>query len=363
MELQPDATWYHFTVEEVDGKVGLIRKPANGERPAVSQDNSYIINRTYIKVEDPSDTRASLLPAPLSTDLVTTTQPNHYSKTIACYTQIFAAFYNIPPNISTTSISAALSQSESLVNLAAELGCVHLLQSHLASVYVSYRQDLYIAIAQDPPRWLHLSLSLENRSIYTECLIHLVGAHPKMPWPTRRTAIPDALQHLIQQKAEKLATRRGEVERELLLLTLHIIDPLTRRKRPLDPREKAEFESWLAVQVFRDELAQHISAVSDHSTPSLHLGRLYRGIYRGDWRWMSTEYVGEMLEPTMRLKWKDLGEDMRGLRAQAGKVVERLAQNRLMVEPDGRGLGYLTCVGVGDGDVPWLAGEAEGAVE
>ncbi|OAG05666.1 uncharacterized protein CC84DRAFT_1216993 [Paraphaeosphaeria sporulosa] len=116
-----------------------------------------------------------------------------------------------------------------------------------------------------------------------------------MPWPAHRTAIPEPIHHLIQQKAAELATLRAEVERELLLVTL-LADPFKQKPRHLDPRNASEIESWLPVQLFRDKLAQHISDVSKYASPSLHFGRLYRRIHRGDWNWMFTEYIWEMLE-------------------------------------------------------------------
>jgi hypothetical protein len=312
----------------------MVRKQVSGDRPTVSHHGPQVIDGTHIKLED---------------------SPNaHHFTAIACYTQILGSFYNIPPKLSTTNIATVLTQSESLIKIATELGCPHLLQPHLSNIYASYRQSLYHAISADVPRWLALSLALENRAVYTECLIHLVGAHPKLPWPTRRTAIP--VQHLIAQKARDLATLRGDVERELLLVTLHIRDLRTRRDRPFDPREKAEIEPWIVVQVFRDEIAQHISKVDKHPEASVHLGKLYRGISKGTFNWLSTEYVREMVMPTMKLEWKDLGEDMKKLRASAATAVERLADNQLMIDPDAHGVGYLTCVKVGDRDIPWLAG-------
>jgi hypothetical protein len=332
----------------------MVRNQISGDRPTVSHHGAQIIDGTHIKLEDSPDAGTSPHAPPSSTALVAATQ--HHLTAIACYTQILGSFYNIPPKLSTTNITTALTQSESLIKIATELGCLHLLQAHLSSIYANYRQSLYHAISADAPRWLALSLALENRAIYTECLIHLVGAHPKLPWPTRRTAIPDPVQHLIAQKARDLATLRGDVERELLLVTLHIRDLRTQRDRPFDPREKAEIEPWIVVQVFRDEIAQHISKVDKHPEASVHLGKLYRGISKGSFNWLSTEYVREMVMPTMKLEWKDLGEDMKKLRASAATAVERLADNQLMIDPDAHGVGYLTCVKVGDRDIPWLAG-------
>ncbi|KAL1608268.1 hypothetical protein SLS60_003207 [Paraconiothyrium brasiliense] len=352
------ASWYSFAIEGRNGKVSLVRHQSNGDRPNVSQPSPQIVDGVEIKSEDLSDDRNSPGSKPFCTDLVATTHSPHYMAAIVCYTQILGSMYNIPPKLSTTDISVALAQSEGLIKVATELGCVHLLRAHLGSTYASYRRELYLAIKADPPRWIQLAIALENRGIYDECLIHMVGAHPKWPWPTSRKAIADPVQDLVKQKALALDKLRLEIEHELLLITIHIGDPLRRPVRAPDPTKTAEIETWLTVQVFRDELAQHISNVTNHPERTLHFGRLYRGIHKGTWKWLSTEYVRELIERLMTIGWKDLGEDMGMLREHASRVVEKLVDNQLMIDPDAHGVGYLTCVKVADVDVLWLADDA-----
>lgn len=362
--LQPEEDWYKLALEEEDGKIGLVRKSAIGPRPTSPQNGPPIIDGTYIKVEEPTDTSTSPFPDSASDSASDPpARPTIPHTEHACYFQVLASFYNIPPRLSTTSVGTALTQSERLTALATSLACTHLIQPHLANALGTYHQELYLNIARNPPRWLVLSLTLKNRAIYTECMIHLVGAHPRKPWPKPATPIPDAIQHLIAQKAQDLTQLRLTTERILLLLTLQVIDPKTRQKRALNPREPSERESWLALQIFRDEIVRHIRIVEGHEHPSLHWGHLYRGIYKGHFDWMSTAYLREMLEPVVKAGWRDLAGDLKDLRTMASMCVRKLARNRLMVDGDevrdgkGKGLGYLTCVEIGDGDVPWLRRE------
>ena len=278
---------------------------------------------------------------------------------VACYSQLLAAFYNIPPHISKTSTDTALRQSEELINLATELGCVHLLGPHLAASYAHHRQRLFEAIKTDPARWLRVALTLQNRAVYDECVIHMVGAHPLWPrtWGTPRTAVPEAVRRVVALKAEELDRLRADAERALLLLTLSIGDMGGRTTHAPDPRQKSELETWLATQYFRDQVARHISKVEAHPQRTLHWGTLYRGIFSGRLPWLETEMARETCGEVWKGQWRDLGEDMVRLREGAKRAVERLARNELMIEPDRYKVGYLTCVKVRDEDVPWLGGD------
>lgn len=94
---------------------------------------------------------------------------------------IFGAFYNVNPHIVANNIKAAMSKVEQLVRVAQQLGCTHLVTSHVGNALVQHRQSLYKDILADAPRYLLLSLALESVFLYTEALIHLVGAYPNWP--------------------------------------------------------------------------------------------------------------------------------------------------------------------------------------
>ncbi|KAF2254017.1 hypothetical protein BU26DRAFT_418224, partial [Trematosphaeria pertusa] len=265
------------------------------------------------------------------------------------YTQIFGIFYNIAPQVSTTDIGTTLVQSEELVKIAAELGCLCLLRPHLGNVFSQYRQALFLAIKSDPARWIQLAIVLENKSIYTECLVHLVGAHPCWPWLTRRTALSQDLRKLIAGKSEELDRMCVEAERGVLLATIHL------GRGPLDPTERNQTETWLVVQVFRDLLAQRIDALDRDKRAALKRGTFFRAIVADKLEVLDSENVRKICQGTMNSDWKDLVEDLRSLKNYAAEVIAEVAANELLIDPDACGIGYLTCAKVELEEVPWLA--------
>lgn len=58
----------------------------------------------------------------------------------------------------------------------------------------------------------------------------------------------------------------------------------------------------------------------------------------------------------MKLEWAELGDDLQRLKDYAADLVQDLAVNELMIDPDANNVGYLTCAKIRDEDIPWLAG-------
>jgi hypothetical protein len=184
--------WYHFTIEEVDGKVGLVRQYAESERPIVCHTQPQVIDGVVVKLEDASGEVLTPPSTSAAVSLVRKTTP-HTSSSVEYYTQVFGTFYSVPPQLSSSDIGMALIQSESLVKIATDLGSLHLLRSYIGNVFSQHRQTLFLAIKSDPARWIQLAISIQNQAIYIECLVHLIGAHPRWNnnWITKRTALPE----------------------------------------------------------------------------------------------------------------------------------------------------------------------------
>lgn len=342
--------WFLFEFEEIDGKTKLIRRHAEGDRSRFANDyQPEGLPEVEIKVEDTNDDVAATpsLASAKPSSAAYGTKPN---PRIAGYRQVLAAFYSIPPQISTAHVETTLVQAEELIKIATELQCQHLLRDHLGNVLSQYRQKLYLAIKKDPPRWIRLAIALENRLIYTESLIHMVGAHPHWPWITSRTTLPEGIQTLIKNKSQEITQARFEIERALLLITL----PYGKKHKILDPTNRAETETWMTVQAFRDQVAKRISAIDRHKQASLHRGTFHRGIKKGTLPWMETEHMREVCKKIMPLHWKELNEELVLLREHAAKVVGELAANELMIDPDENGVNYLTCAKVTSEEVPWF---------
>ena len=344
-------TWYSYTIEQVDSKVGLLRHHTSGERPNVSYGQPQTIDDIVIKVEDTSEEVCAASTKSTALTLPRKTSPSA-SAALKCYTQIFGTFYSIPPHISTNSIIAALVQTESLANTATELGCLHLLRPYTGNVFSQYRQALFLAIKADPARWIQLAISFENQSIYTECLVHLIGAYPgwSPAWPTKRTVLPEYLRNLIKRKSHEIDLERTEIERNILLTSI----PYGRKGLPLDPTDRRQTETWLTVQAFRDQLAQRIDKL-DRTRDALSRGTLFRGLFKGTLPCLQTEHVRKICKGIMHCDWQEIDDDLKSLRDHTGKLVADLAANELMIDPDANGVGYLTCAKIKNEDVPWLA--------
>lgn len=284
------------------------------------------------------------------------------------YTQIFGAFYNIAPELSSTDIRAATFQAEHTVSVAQRLGCISLISPYISNALLQHRQALYKAILMDAPRYLILSLSLENTFIYTEALIHLIGAYPCSPWPTPHTALPSATRALIALKAEQLDKEVLEVERALLLLTI-VHGP---RNQPYRYEVSSEFDTWFVIQIFRDTLSSILRSNDASKALTLKRGGFFRKISRGGSAYMAFEDVRQALLRVMPSAVETLREDLNDLKDAAKKEVEELARNESSLDWDevartevvtreGKRVKaeWLTCAKVEEKDIPWRAGGEE----
>lgn len=321
--------WYLYGIEEVDGQVKLSRRPAEGPRPiTVQSQNDDLLERTTVKRED--DDSDAL-----------------YKTILHVYDQIFKAFYGLPSLITPSNIQLATSQAEQLVKVATDLGCIHLVSSQIGNALLQYRQTLYKAILADPPRYLLLSLVLENDFIYTESLIHLVGAHPCYPWPTPHTTLPEHTKRLIARKSLDLDIEVLRVERELLLLTI-----TTHRGTSYSPDQHSQFDTWFIVQYFRNTLTE-VLREHDAAKPALKRGNFFRKIRSG--RYMEYEQVRQQVQKIMPSAVDTLEEDLRILKECASEIVEEMARNEASLDVEESKVGWLTCVKVEGKDIPWRA--------
>lgn len=334
---QVSKSWHLFTLSEANSTISLIYhgRKATGI-PAYKKPNLSLDNGVKIKLED---------------DAIDDIQ-----QTIKSYTVVLAFFYGIPFSTSTnnTTIKSALNLAEQVVRTSNELESLHLVRPHLGKFLNEYRHDLFLAIKDDPPRWIKLGEALENKAIYAECLVHLVGAYPRWgPWATAEVKNPGLLE-VIRKKSREVEQLRIEIERDLLLTSLPYGD------RALDPTQREQAETWLVVGVFRDQLAQEIHRLNPTDKIGAFgavwkRGTFFRGLAKGLFEPLDGERVRRVCQMVMRAEWTDLLDDLEHLKEYAKQVVGELAVNELMIDPDANGVGYLTCVKVEDEDIPWLA--------
>lgn len=276
---------------------------------------------------------------------------------IQIYDQIFGAFYNIAPELPTTDIDAATSHAEKTIRLAQHLECTHLVSPHIGNSLLQYRQTLFKAILADPPRYLLLAIALKNDFIYTESLIHLIGAYPCWPWPTKQDTLPEGMRRLIARKAQKLDGEVLEAERRLLLLTI----TRARDREPFRCDVSAQFDTWFNVQFFRNTLADELRRQDESSRAPMKRGTLLRRIKAGGSSYMAYEGVRSIVMKVMPSAVDVLEEDMGLLKMYASRVMQDLTKNELSLDVEENRVGWLTCAKIESVDIPWRA-EADNGV-
>jgi hypothetical protein len=339
------ATRAAYTIEEADDKILLIQQQATGEWPIIRDTKSDIPSDVTIKVEnEDSDSKAAPGITPDRTAIVD------------MYNQVFSAFYNVAINIPTANIAASINHSEQLTKIADGLGCLENLPnltSQMNATLFQHRHTLFRAIKNDPARWLLLSLSLKNESIYKESLIHMCGAHPCWPWPTLRSSLPEGIRHLITTKSSKLNQRCAEVERELLLLTIHV--GRGTNNHAVSPLTNSEFDTWFIVSMFRSVLGQELTSLDNNRKKSLLRGNMIRKIKKGE-GYMPYEDMRRMMEQVMPSVVQNLSEDLAMMTREASIYVEDLARNECLLDVEAQKVGWLTCVKIEEEDIPWGTG-------
>ena len=263
---------------------------------------------------------------------------------------LFRMYYNQLPKICSSDIDQALGECERLIAISKYYGSLAIVQPYLSNHLTQYRRTLFVAIANDPPRWLKLSVDLKSPLIFSESLIHCAGAWPNSPWPTTLTEPMNM--HLVRRKGEGLARDRTQVDLKLLVNSLTGVrgDPVTFDSDP---------ESWMMVQFWRDWLTRQM--YSQRKVDKEHYATHYRLIRKGGDAYLPKEALCEAISDMWGNgmgTWCSAVEDMEALKEFAQELVAELTENKLMVDPEALGIPYLTCIDVTPADYPWLSSES-----
>ncbi|KAF2418921.1 hypothetical protein EJ08DRAFT_738995 [Tothia fuscella] len=268
----------------------------------------------------------------------------------------------IPPN--SENFNHALQVTELVIRLAKIYDCAHLLRPTLSFCLHAYRHELFYGVRDDPPRCLILAIALEDSSISKEALIHMVGCWPRWDWPTPQEALVkapgcDKILDLITKKSVELHRECRDLDRKLFLNAFQYGDgedapPVTIKDNKI---------TWLLVQFFRDWLGTSLHATQDPDTsetdPRL-VGEMYRKIYKGGDAYLPIDEVQDKLdELKIAYYGKEVKGDLKKLKEFATIAVEDVCKNHLMLEVGILGVKHLTCVEIGEEDLPWVGSRAD----
>lgn len=249
--------------------------------------------------------------------------------------------------------------------------CMDVVRPRLGPTLLTHGRELFLAIKDDPPRMAMLACALEDGIIFKEALIHLVGCHPSWPdhW-TRQSRLEKRQECAgvlvnVQRKAGELKRRRELLDRDLLLNTITTDDA-----QEIDIARSPE--TWLVAQMYRDAFASLINAIQiededGHQTPDpLQIGAVYRRLLRGGNEFLPLKEVYRKFEQ-LRVGYDHnvVLDDVMLLKGYASEKVREICRNGLLSNLEGADVdvGHLTCVEVGEHDMPWVVGRrALGAV-
>jgi hypothetical protein len=124
---------------------------------------------------------------------------------------------------------------------------------------------------------------------------------------------------------------------------------------PVEPHQHSHFDTWFVVQTFRDTLARTFHSLEQDRQGSLKRGALFRKIGKGGEEYMSAGEMRRLISRIMPSAVENLEEDLGMLKDVAKGVVKDVARNELIMDVEGQGVGYLTCVRIGKEDIPWKA--------
>jgi len=302
------------------------------------------------------------------------------------YDNLFRIFYNYPPSLDAINIADAYIQCKTLLSLADMYDALSVVGPRIDHHLLQFQSRLFKQVAKYPPSYLRLGYLARSKVIFTEALIHVVGQWPVGERHLRNT-MPESVLELIEDKVDDIGEMVSRVEGKLFRLTL-----LTSRGERVTPANS--YLDWLVVSLFRQWLAENSSpptpvkpssrqrnhdgppppysnppaaagsgtGTRDGSLPPLPpqhylVGRMYRALGSPS----PTAYLGHdeckrflKLTPdtysrdNMRRFERRLDE----LKALARETVRPLMRCGLQLEA-GEGVGYLTCVRVGEGDFVW----------
>lgn len=333
-----------------------------------------------------------------------TVDPALSNPLIRDYDNLFRIFYNFTPMLNNTNIASAYSECKSLLSLADMYDALPVVGSRIDHHLLRFSSRLFKQIAKYPPSYLKLGYLSRSRIIFSEALTHVVGQWPTA-YPFLKPAspesygsyeVPQSVIDLIEDKVDELDELKSKIEMKLFRLTL-----TTSRGERVNPSN--DYLGWLAMSLFRQWVAENTTpermgilkpppssrpgsgnnAASDQvpgrnvvpqPVPSLPSSKIYRLIgSTNSQSYLAHDELKRFLRchpsstSSMSLYSRDnlkrFERKMEEIKNVARDVVKPLTRNcleldlRLLSSGDGAlgtgGLGYLTCVRVEEGEIPW----------
>ncbi|RFU33000.1 hypothetical protein B7463_g3333, partial [Scytalidium lignicola] len=272
---------------------------------------------------------------------VVKTKPTISTDLFEAYNNLFLIIHNMTPKISIHPLTVSLPRVEILLDLASKYQNIHLIRSHISAELFQYGHELYVAIKNDPIRWLRIALDLQCKLIFREAVIHIVGQTPSIP----RTAIPDysppdSIMVFLKNKTEQLRNLKNSIDKSLFESDIYV----NGERLSLNNVDNSTFATWLVIQAWRDWFLQFHPSGFDKRSPELTAADRYRTIVKADDdSYLTVDSVRYSLEKHLGLTAEELDameidEDIKLMKVAARELARPLVTNRIL-----------------DDEYPWVA--------
>lgn len=299
------------------------------------------------------------------------TQPveqSEHADVLTAYDNLFLSFYNHAPLLSTDNIATAYVDSKLLISIASLYGAIDATGPRIDYHLLQFGSRLWKQIAKYPPSYLKLGYLARSRAIFSEALVHVVGAWPAGQAQLRRgiPGVEDAVVELIEDKVDELEEVKLRTGVKLFRINL-----TTGRGERVSPSNA--YVDWLALSLFRqwvadstasaqtgilkDNVSRESGGRSQSATP-VKFVKAYRLMAEGGQAYLNHDDCKRFL----KLRPEDYSRDnlrrferrIEEMKNLARDAVRPLTRNSLQLDMSQGQLPYLTCVRCEDRDFGYV---------
>ncbi|KFY99523.1 hypothetical protein V498_00674 [Pseudogymnoascus sp. VKM F-4517 (FW-2822)] len=281
---------------------------------------------------------------------------------------LFRMLYDEDPMISSMDMNFALFQVKDMISVAKPYKLLPKVRAHIGHSLAQRGRRLYQAILREPIQWLKVSVDLENKIIFQEAVVHLVGKFPDVDNFARELfpGVPEDVIGLLYRKVVEIDRRIYRVNE--LLMTSAIYESGVRAQ--LNGLNKTSFDVSILIHCWREWFIRRLSEARTPAfrpeEPSIQskLGMLYRDIAAGGDTYLPEDEVMDSLRPLQLqgtaqtegfLQWDTAAYDLKLLKDYASGEVQEVCANTSQLNPADGGFKYLTCTQVGAHEYPWVS--------
>lgn len=258
--------------------------------------------------------------------------------------------------------------------------------------------SFYPAIKEEPAVWLEVGIKMQNENAFKEAFIHCVGAMANLT-ASHVSGLDDQLRSVLEPKAQALRALRRKIELKLLYgMTLQkTVSRGSKKGQTYIASINNDYVSWIVVQLFSEWVKEHLQYLSDDeddddgpekgqaskdkasirttatcdhkkTVKCLTVGGCFRLLGKGDDSYLPHDtvlkLVGALWEGGLDEEESKAALDaLQELKSTAAKMVKPLVEKSELQYTGQEALEYLTCVEVGEEDIPWKMKGGHGDVD